>query len=143
MLPYRNLRSVDTMNTCSLSSVRTTYQYDAVHRLRSDHFLCIYGHQVSEVHGCRVREALVQRDGREGDRKGTRELNTAFDRLDQCGHIAVTRIESRRSIHDPDDGPIECVIRITCALDECLSQKQRELVVSAEKTVNMKSQKRL
>ena len=40
-------------------------QHHRVHRLRADHLLGVHRHQVAQVHAGRMREALVDRDGRE------------------------------------------------------------------------------
>lgn len=71
-----------------------------------------------------MREALVEADGREWYGQSARQQDAPLDGLDERRHVPVAWVEARRSVDDANDGPVECIVRVACAFDECLAQEQ-------------------
>jgi hypothetical protein len=101
-------------------------QHDGVHRLGADHFLRVHRHEVAQVHAGRMREALVDGNGRKFDRQAAREHHAARHGGDEITRVAVTWVEAAAGVDDADDRPGEGVIRITRTLDEGAAEKERE-----------------
>ena len=104
--------------------VAASDQYHRIHWLRPDHFLGIDRHEVAQIHAGGIGEAFMDRDGGKAHRKATREQDAALHRLDQLGHVAVTRVVAARRVGDADHGSGQRVIGVARALDERLPEKQ-------------------
>jgi hypothetical protein len=85
---------------------RNTNHDNDIDWLGSEHFLRIYRHQISEVHGGRVREGFVEGYGRKAHRQPPGDLDPSLNRFHKVTHITMTRIEGRGRVDDADDWAI-------------------------------------
>ena len=99
---------------------------DGIHGLGADHLLGVHGHQVAEEHGGGVGEGFGDGDGGEdhGERAG--EEDSALDRVDEVGDVAVAGIEVGGGVGDADDGAIEGVVGVAGGLDEGFAEEERK-----------------
>lgn len=58
------------------------------------------------------------------------EMDSSLGSFDQLGHVAVTGIEARPSIDDPDNWTREGIFRVTQGFNEDFAQEQREMGIA-------------
>ena len=105
-------------------------QHHRIHRLGADHLLGVDRHQVAKHQARRVEKDLAERNRRKGQWQPAHRQDTALDRLDQLGEMAMAIVVAGIGVGDADHRPRQHVARIAHRAGKGTPQIEREIGVA-------------
>ena len=94
---------------------------NGIHGLSANHFLCVHGHEVAQVHAGRLGKTLPDGDRWEIHGQTACEHDAPLDRFDQLRHVAMTGVVAAACICNANDRPVQRTVCVASTFDKSFS----------------------